>query len=132
MTYLLDTHILIWVILEPQKISARVKEIITNPKNKIIVSSISFWEISIKYALGKFQFKNILPEELIAITNEMDFVIEDLSANTASSFYNLTAAYHKDPFDRMLIWQAIQNNYTLISNDKFIKKYTTVGLKVIS
>jgi len=54
-----------------------------------------------------------------------------LSAEIASSFNRLTLLHHKDPFDRMLIWQAIQQKYTLVSKDERIKKYIADGVKVL-
>ena len=131
MTYLLDTHYLLWSIAEPKKISKPIKDIITNSNNKIVVSTISLWEISLKYAIGKLEIIGFLPENLPAICTQLGFDIETLSANDSSTYHLLTSTYHKDPFDRMLIWQAIQSNYTLISSDNNVKKYITAGLKVL-
>ena len=58
--------------------------------------------------------------------------ILDLNAETSSTYHQLLPKYHKDPFDRMLIWQAIINNYTMVSDDVNVQKYVTEGLKVIS
>lgn len=60
----------------------------------------------------------------------MGFEIESLSAGDSSTYYKLEASHHKDPFDRMLIWQAIRNNFTLITVDKDIKKYKSSGLQI--
>lgn len=132
MKYLLDTHILIWAILSPDKLSKKVQDVLMNPEHAILISSVSLWEISLKYASGKLQLKNILPEEFIKNLKNTGFTCIELSAENATTFYLLSGDHHKDPFDRMLIWQALQNNYLFISDDKEVKKYIAEGLKVIS
>ncbi|MEP7144739.1 MAG: type II toxin-antitoxin system VapC family toxin [Ferruginibacter sp.] len=132
MKYLLDTHILIWAILSPDKLSKKVTDILVDPENTILVSSLSLWEISLKYSSGKLQLKNILPDDFIKISQDTGFTFIDLSPQNAATFYLLSGEYHKDPFDRMLIWQALKNNLVFISDDKEVKKYITNGLKVIS
>ena len=131
MTYLLDTHYLLWATADTKKISKGIKDIITNPEHKIIVSTVSFWEVSLKSSIGKLLIEGLSLEELPAACLAMGFEIEPLSAEDSSSYHRLTATYHKDPFDRMLIWQAIRNGYTLISADSNVKKYVSVGLTVV-
>jgi len=131
MNYLIDTHILIWAITDISKLSDQVRYKLEDSKNTIIVSSVSFWEISMKYSYGKLQLNNLFPEQLPDLVKDMGFSSIPLNAEIAASYHDLRLQYHKDPFDRMLIWQAIRNNYTLISNDDRIKQYTSVGLKVL-
>ena len=76
--------------------------------------------------------KDILPEDFIKISKEIGFTFTGLSAEDAGTFHLLSGQYHKDPFDRMLIWQALQNNYIFISDDKNVKKYVSEGLKLIN
>ncbi|MCD6013245.1 MAG: DNA-binding protein [Flavipsychrobacter sp.] len=132
MTYLLDTHIMFWIITDTRKLTRRVKDIIADPDNTIIVSTVSFWEVSLKCSLGKLEIMERSPDDLPGACLQIGFEIEPLSAGDSSTFHNLKATYHKDPFDRMLIWQAIRNNYTLISADKDVKKYASEGLKVLT
>src|SRR5687768_17023807 len=117
MTYLLDTHYMIWALTETNKIPASIKNILTNPDHTILVSAISFWEVSLKSSLGKLQLTGFAPEDLPGACQLMGFEIESLSAEDSSTYHQLKATWHRDTFDRMLIWQAIQNGYTLISND---------------
>ncbi len=132
MTYLPDTHYMLWAIADTKKLSKSVKDIITNSENKIIVSAVSFWEVSLKSSLGKLGITGFSPEDFPGACLQVGFEIKSLAAKDSSTYHKLTANYHKDPFDRMLIWQAISNNYTLISADGNVKKYTPVGLKIIS
>ena len=131
MTYLLDTHYMLWAIADSKKLSKGIKEIITNPEHRIVISTISFWEVSLKSSIGKLAIAGFLPEDLPNACLQVGFEIECLSAEDSSTYHKLKATYHKDPFDRMLIWQAIRNNYTLISVDGNVKKYTSEGLKVL-
>ena len=62
----------------------------------------------------------------------MGLKLIDLTVKETATLYKLSSEYHKDPFDRILIWQAIKNDFTFISDDKNIKKYISEGLKVIS
>lgn len=71
------------------------------------------------------------PTDLLFKCKEDGYLLIPLEHEDAASFCNLSAVYHKDPFDRMLIWQAIQNNYTLITNDDNIKSYKSEGLKTL-
>ena len=132
MIYLLDTHILLWSIFNSEKLSLRVNTILNNTDNEILVTSINFWEISMKFAKGNLDLGKYLPEDLIKVTEDMGFNLKNLSIEETSSLHNLSGEYHKDPFDRMLIWQAIHNSFTLISDDKFVNMYKVNGLKVVS
>lgn len=132
MTYLLDTHYMIWAITEPKKLSPEVRKLLTDPDNRIIVSAVSFWEISLKSSIGKLDITGFSPSELPDACLSIGFEIEDLKAAESSTFHLLTAPHHRDPFDRMLIWQAISNDYTLISIDKQIRKYAADGLRLFN
>lgn len=133
MKYLLDTHILIWVLFEPSKLSDEVRSILINRiDNQIYVSAVSFWEIAIKFRTGKIGLGPYQPNDLPQACLESGFEILPLTVSETSSFHQLLADYHKDPFDRMLIWQAIKANYLFISDDENVRKYRSEGLRIIS
>jgi PIN domain nuclease of toxin-antitoxin system len=129
MNFLLDSHTLLWAILDQKKLSPKVVGILEDPKNEIFVSAVTFWEISLKYSLGKLDLSNLLPDELPKLTEETGFSLLPLLAAESACYHNLNADWHRDPFDRMLIWQAIQNKLTLLTKDKNIARYKSVGLK---
>lgn len=131
MKYLLDTHTLLWFLFEDDKLSEKAKEIITNSANDIFVSIITYWEISLKYGLGKLELKNITPEELPIIAREVNIFTLEISENEVSTFYKLPKIKHKDPFDRLIIWQSINRNIPLISKDEALTEYKNFGLKVV-
>jgi len=131
MKYLLDTHILLWIAYEEQKISKKVKGILASNENQIFISSVSLWEISLKYNSGKLDLKHYTPETLMeGFMLFFDYEPLDLKISDTLSFYQLNAVHHKDPFDRMLIWQALRYNLCLITDDEQIQKYKDVGLQV--
>jgi PIN domain nuclease of toxin-antitoxin system len=133
MIYLLDTHIFIWATLETNKLSKNIKSIIANKENEICVSTVSFWEMSLKTRIGKFSFENIDIKDFPKYAKNMDFTIIDLQENEAITFHELSLKKnHKDPFDRMLIWQAIAKNMILLSKDELFEQYKKDGLKLIS
>jgi PIN domain nuclease of toxin-antitoxin system len=131
MNYLIDTHIFLWSLFSPQKISKPAAQTIRKSENRIFVSSVTFWEIALKYALKKLELKGITPDELPEFADRMDFEILNLNAEDAASFHNLPRIAHRDPFDRMIIWQAIREKMILISKDKEIQFYQEFGLKIL-
>lgn len=129
MDYLLDTHSFLWTVFEPKKLSKSARAFITQPENRVIVSSITFWEISLKSALGKLKLVNCLPDKLPEIASQMGFELMHLEAGVAASFYRLPRQPHRDPFDRMIIWLAIQKRFTLISKAQAFSAYSEYGLQ---
>jgi len=132
MIYLLDTHTFIWAMLNSGNLSKTSKEIIYNKNNEICVSTVSFWEISLKSRIKKYSFENVNILDFPEYARKMDFTIIDLRENEAITFNKLPLKNnHKDPFDRMLIWQAVTNNMTIISKDELFEQYKKDGLKLI-
>ncbi|MCP5107309.1 MAG: type II toxin-antitoxin system VapC family toxin [bacterium] len=130
MNYLLDTHTFLWAIFESKRLSKHAKSVICNPENTIYVSLITFWEISLKHSVGKLELKNTSPEELPQVSKKAGFKTLRLSEKDVSSFHKLPKSQHKDPFDRLIIWQAINRNLILISKDKELSNYKESGLGV--
>lgn len=131
MNYLIDTHIFLWAIFSPKKISKNIKGILIDQELTKYVSIITFWEISLKFSLGKLDLTRVLPDKLPAIAKDAGFEILDLNIDTASSFYKLPRIKNKDPFDRMLAWQAINHDYVLLTQDKSFADYKDHGLKTM-
>ena len=129
MSYLLDTHVLLWVLFSDEKLSKRVKEILLYPRADVLVSVISLWELSIKYRIGKLKLRNKYPDEIPSVINAFGFNILGLDPFIASSYFKLPKIRNKDPFDNMLAWQAINENLTLLSKDKSFDDYQKQGLK---
>lgn len=75
--------------------------------------------------------QGIVPQQLPELAKETGFELIEILPEEAASYHQLEASWHRDPFDRMLIWQAIRNKFTLLSKDSHVARYKSVGLKVI-
>ncbi len=131
MNYLLDTHTFLWSAFSPRKLSRKARSILTDVGNQVYVSAVSFWEISLKSAIGKIELQGTTPDQLPDVAREMGFALCSLNVDEAASFHRLPREEHKDPFDRMLAWQAISGRLTLISRDPEFAAYASQGLAVI-
>ena len=118
MGFLLDTHVLLWWLGNDPKLSADVREIIRNPVNDSFVSAATIWEIAIKTSLGKLK----QPDDLLAVLRDNRFQVLDISAEHCLNVGSLPW-HHKDPFDRMLISQALVEGLTIITVDQKFKFY---------
>ena len=126
--YLLDTHVFLWALFEPARLSERASELIRDPLNRVCVSAVTFWEISLKYGLGKLSLRGVTPDELPRYATVMGLELLPLTASGAAAFHRLPREGHKDPFDRMLIRQAIEQNLILLSRDGAFESYREHGL----
>jgi PIN domain nuclease of toxin-antitoxin system len=132
MKYLLYTHTLLWIAYNQQKLSKKVNTILLDKSNELFISVVSVWEVNIKFSKGNLILNDKTPKDLFdGFDTFFKCTYLDLHLEDALTFYKLKATHHKDPFDRMLIWQALQNNLTFITDDEQIHKYTDIGLKVI-
>lgn len=131
MSYLLDSHTFLWALLDQKKLSPKVLNVLLDATHEVFVSSVSLWEISLKFRLGKLDLVGVSPEELPVLAQKSGFDFLPLTPSEASEYHLLEAGWHRDPFDRMLIWQAITHNLTLLSKDKTIRQYQSSGLKLV-
>lgn len=126
MKILLDTHALLWFIEGDSQLSQKAKELIEDPNNEVYVSSISFFEISIKLKIGKLQLlkslKGIYEDSLIA-----GIGIIPLKFNHIEN-YQVVPLYpeHRDPFDRILIATAMNEGFSIITIDEKFDNYKSI------
>jgi PIN domain nuclease of toxin-antitoxin system len=119
---LLDTHLLLWALASPSKLSAAARKTIDTAD--VFVSAASIWEISIKSALGKLEAD---PQEVLSAVTPAGFGLLSITGEHAAKVREL-AAVHKDPFDRMLIAQASVEPMILLTNDDALRAYGTIVL----
>ena len=124
MNLLLDTHALIWALENHSSLSGKARDAIIDGKNMVFVSSASAWEISIKKAMEKLKAPDNLSEEI----KLHRFTRLDINFDHAKLAGELPDI-HKDPFDRMLIAQAMIEKLTLVTSDNLIAKYDVSLLK---
>jgi PIN domain nuclease of toxin-antitoxin system len=119
--FLLDTHVLLWAAGQPDRLPARARRLLGDPRNELIFSAASLWEIAIKKGLGRADFQvdaRLLRRGLLdngygelAVTSEHAVVIDGLPP------------IHKDPFDRLLVAQSMVEGITLLTTDPLVAQY---------
>jgi PIN domain nuclease of toxin-antitoxin system len=127
MRLLLDTHALIWWLLGDASLSAAAFSAIADPANDVFVSTASAWEISTKYRIGKLPNAAILATDVAGIVSAQGFGELPISIRHGQIAGNLPRI-HKDPFDRMLIAQAVAADMTLVSNEALFNAYGVARL----
>lgn len=127
MRYLLDTHVLIWYINGDKVLSARHIDLIEDTKNKLSISIVSLWELTVKMSLNKLHLNKSL-KELEGYFLEKDFEILNISFEHLTTLFQLPY-HHRDPFDRLLIAQAISDELTIISTDQYFEAYPVTIFK---
>lgn len=131
MNILLDTHMIIWALNNSPKLSAKARELILNPENDIFYSIISLWEIEIKHQ-AKPDALPITAHQISEFCKAAGYKIVSLSENSIFKLSGLQRKPdeppHKDPFDRMLICQAIAENMILLTHDTLIAGYATENI----
>ncbi len=121
MKLLLDTHALIWHHENSGTMPKRVKDVINDKNNLIFISVVNIWEISIKIRAERLKL-SIPTEKLLAIWKERGAYLVAVTPAHALAVETLPL-YHRDPFDRMLIIQAMTGKFSLITKDEKFKKY---------
>lgn len=122
MTLLLDSHVFVWWVAEKYKLSQAALTHLSDSTNDFFLSVASVWELQIKIQLGKFEFKDTL-ENIVAEQCRINGLkILPVELSHALAIGNLPK-HHKDPFDRLLIAQAIVEKMTLVSSDKQFSSY---------
>lgn len=129
MSYLADTHILIWALNTPARIPLPIQQCLQDRTQPLFYSPVSIWEISIKYGLKKLDLNGHTPEEFLAELESLFFDCLPLDNSVIASSYGLPR-FHGDPFDRLLIWQAMSSGCTLLSVDLATDQYVPLGLSV--
>jgi PIN domain nuclease of toxin-antitoxin system len=132
MKLLLDTHTLLWSLGKTNELSKRALKELKDVNNDIFVSAVSLWEITLKYSIGKLIIEEMDIQKIPEYCKNMGFELISLdSIDALNSFQLPLKEKHKDPFDRMLIYQCIKMNYTLLSKDTKLEYYKSDGLKYI-
>jgi PIN domain nuclease of toxin-antitoxin system len=122
MKYLLDTHALLWLTTNQPQLSQKVKDIYLNVENEILLSAASLWELAIKSSLGKIHFEKGLEAFIDVHVKGNNIEILKIEIPHVIRIEKLPF-HHRDPFDRLIIAQAIENNLRIISSDKTFDKY---------
>ena len=122
MRLLLDTHSLIWAVDQPARIGAAARLELENTSNDILVSAAKIWELSIKVGLGKLTLTRAYREWMSQAVADLGASILPITIDFAEAQSTLPW-HHRDPFDRLLVAQAIVENIPLVSGDEAFDQY---------
>jgi PIN domain nuclease of toxin-antitoxin system len=122
MNLLLDTHVALWAITDDPKLSAKARELIIAPRANVWVSAVSLWEISIKHSLGRGDMP-VSGQEALAYFNQAGYNILAIEAEHTVAVEDLPS-HHQDPFDRLLVAQALVEPMRLMTHDEIVAKYS--------
>jgi PIN domain nuclease of toxin-antitoxin system len=122
MRLLLDTHALLWWLAGSRELSISARQAIENPANEVLVSAASAFEIATKYRLGKVPGAAAIAADLSGCIGDQGFAELSISLSDGARAGGL-AGIHRDPFDRMLIAQAIGHDLVLVSNEALFDHY---------
>ncbi len=125
MNFILDTHVFLWWLDDNRLLSKQARDVISDTDNIIVLSAVVIWEIRIKQALGKLE----ITPDFYRIAKQQGFEILSITAHHADKVGELPML-HRDPFDRMLIAQAMEEGLTIITHDRAFTSYPLPIMKV--
>ncbi|MCA0340501.1 MAG: type II toxin-antitoxin system VapC family toxin [Proteobacteria bacterium] len=120
MRLLLDTHTLLWWLNDDEKLGSRARGLIGDPANDVLVSAVSLWEITVKLRIGKLDADI---EEILAILPDQGFQRLDISDAHLIALAGLPV-HHRDPFDHLLMAQALAEDAHFVSEDQNVLLYS--------
>lgn len=121
MKLLLDTQLLLWAAGQPERLSPAARKQLTDPKHELLFSAASLWEIAIKAGLGRKDFQ-VEPRVLRRALLDNGYIELPITSQHAVSIDGLPS-HHKDPFDRILLAQALIEGVTLLTTDAVLARY---------
>lgn len=128
MNLLLDTHVALWAITDSQTLPQKARELIQSPKATVWFSAASVWEIAIKHALGQGDMP-VSSQDAVHYFRESGYRFLAIETEHVIAVENL-AAHHQDPFDRILVAQAIVEPMRLLTHDATVALYSDTIIKI--
>ena len=122
MNLLLDTHVALWAITDSPKLPLKARELILSPKTNVWISAASVWEIAIKHGLGRGDMP-VSGEDAARYFRESGYRFLAVEPEHAMAVEGL-AAHHQDPFDRILVAQALAEPMRLMTHDPLVARYS--------
>lgn len=132
MRYLLDTHIILWELIGDKRLSKEARNIIEDSKNEIFYSTASVWEIEIKL-LSKDNFK-LSADQFVFLCDQNGIVnlqIKNANVSKLKDIKKIKNTKHNDPFDKILLAQAMSENMILITHDKKFEAYSNPNIMLV-
>jgi PIN domain nuclease of toxin-antitoxin system len=125
---LLDTHILIWALIEPERLTEVVRGDLESRENEVLFSAASIWEMAIKAALGRANFQ-VSPDRLLDEALAIGFAELPVTSRAAARV-SVLPHHHRDPFDRLLVAQAMVEPALLYTADPVLPAYSDLVVRV--
>ena len=126
MRVLLDTHILLWALIEPKRLRKEIVAQIRDPSNEILFSAASIAEIAIKVAQGRF---DVAPERIVEAATSSGYAELPVASRHAARLASMPM-HHRDPFDRLLVAQALEEPARLLTVDRKLAPYSELVMVV--
>ena len=128
MRFLLDTQMLVWLLDDNARLPAALRQALSDRANQVFFSAASVWELSIKSALGKFNVS--VGTDRIAQAAEKAGLTEIPVHSATAALVEKLPLHHRDPFDRLLVVQAMANGLTLLTADPWLPRYTPLVMLI--
>lgn len=128
MNVLLDTHVALWAIADDSRLSAKARELILSPRATVWISVASLWEISIKYALGRGDMP-VSGKDALDYFRQAGYRLLSIEPEHAIAVDGLPP-HHQDPFDRLLVAQALVEPMRLITHDATVARYSDTVVQI--
>jgi PIN domain nuclease of toxin-antitoxin system len=122
MKYLLDTNVWLWSLKSPELIGDEGRQILEHGEEEIYLSAVTTWEISIKMRLGKLSFAGPPAQHVPRFMAKQGLRPLSVTHSHAAKVYELPT-HHNDPFDRILVAQALVEDMVILTADRFFRKY---------
>jgi PIN domain nuclease of toxin-antitoxin system len=122
MRLLVDTHVLLWAAAQPERLPPTFRRRLESPESTVLFSSSSIWEIAIKSRIGRLELA-VEPEEIARTAVERGFEELPITSVHAAATARLPL-FHRDPFDRLLVAQAIEEPARLLTMDRALSRYS--------
>jgi PIN domain nuclease of toxin-antitoxin system len=125
---LLDTHVALWAITDNPNLSARARELILGPRSTVWVSAVSVWEIAIKHSLGRGDMP-VSGQDALNYFRQAGYHVLAIEPEHAAAVEGLPG-HHQDPFDRLLVAQALVEPMRLLTRDATVARYSDTVILV--
>ena len=128
MNLLLDTHVALWAIVDSPRLVSKARELIESPRATVWISAATIWEIAIKHGLGRGDMP-VSAEDAVRFFQQSGYRFLSIEPEHAAAVGDL-AAHHADPFDRMLVAQAMVEPMRLITHDPLVARYSDTIIRI--
>ncbi len=128
MNLLLDTHVALWAITDSPNLPKKAREMIESPKSLVWISAATVWEIAIKHSLGRGDMP-VSSQDALRYFRESGYHFLSVEPEHAAAVEDL-AAHHADPFDRILVAQALVEPMRLITHDQMVARYSDTIIEI--